>query len=97
MVKSSPGVDSHLPAGRGAAGHLVASAQDSGLSSQTQTDGAHDAGLAGSIGSNDHVQIWSGKQHGVVVSAVGSTGGGVIVLIGEIVAGWRQRAAGLRC
>lgn len=56
----------HLPL----ALHLVTSAQDSGLSSQTQADGTNNAGLASSIGSNNHVQVRSRENLRVVIGPV---------------------------
>lgn len=47
--------------------YLVASSQDSSLASQTKTDGTHNARLASSIGSDNHVQIGSRIHLSVVI------------------------------
>lgn len=53
-----------------AAVYLVTPAQNGSLASQTQTDGTHDAGLASSVGSNNHIQIRSRIHHRVVIGPV---------------------------
>lgn len=50
--------------------YLVHSSKDSGFASQAKTDGTNNARLAGSIGSNNHVQIWSRIHFSVVISPV---------------------------
>lgn len=50
--------------------YLVPSSKDSSFASQAKTDGTNDARLAGSIGSNNHVQIWSRIHFSVVISPV---------------------------
>lgn len=50
--------------------YLVPSSKDGGFASQAKTDGTNDARLAGSISSNNHVQIWSRAQFSVVIGPV---------------------------
>lgn len=50
--------------------YLVPSSKDRGFASQAKADGTNYARLAGSIGSNNHVQIWSRIHFSVVISPV---------------------------
>lgn len=50
--------------------YLVPSSEDSRLARQAETDGTNDARLARSIGSDNHVQIWSRIHLGVVIGPV---------------------------
>lgn len=50
--------------------YLVPSSKESSFASQSKTDGTNDAGLASSIGSNNHVQILSRIHFSVVISSV---------------------------
>lgn len=50
--------------------YLVPPSKDTGFASQAKTDGTNNARLAGSIGSNNHVQIWSRIHFSVVISSV---------------------------
>lgn len=50
--------------------YLIPSSKNSRFASQTKTDGTNDAGLASSIGSNNHVEIWSRIHLSVFISPV---------------------------
>ena len=49
--------------------HLVSSAQNGRLAREAQTYGTHDARLARSVGTHNHVQVWSRIHNRMIVGS----------------------------